>query len=774
MNELRKLVFEKIKFDKLKMSKSDYAVLVEKGLELGIEEAKVKKLVSSCLKRLKTFKGETLPMSILEERNVELEAEELCIPAETMQTWCAEVEDRLKELEKVLASNDPEMLQSFLAENPEMEAVSKVPLSKFVKTLHKDVEAPSQESVPEPEVVEEDKEEEKQDPAPTTSKKLPVFLIAGVAAGIAAIMLIAVVIVVIIASKPKVEDFLNESIQYQTFIDVRDKQQYYSIVIGDQEWIAQNMNYATANSLCDSCKLYGRLYTYEEAMSACPDGYSIPTRNDINLLRSRIGGSNSLISKKLGGFDDYGFSSVTAGFFSAQDHVVKRRGEIHGFWLYDETMALALRAKIEANNALDISPLKKDYGFSVRCIRTANSIRDESAKLLIDNRDRKTYETSMMGNRRWMNQNLNYRARNSFCYNDDTLSCSNFGRLYDFETADKVCPDGWRLPDSADIAGLTKWIPQYGGFRDAKGVYALAGERADFWTAAEHKKSGVYWYIQNGGNGVNFATFSKTAAMSVRCVELTAEELEDIQAEIDRAALEAADRAELEQRQTVEESASVQTSESSEEKRAEMRRQAEEERAEMQRRAEEERLEKERRAEEERAEMERRAEEERAEMERRAEEERAEMERRAEEERAARLREVQETQPTSGGDLGVVKIASVKSISIYYDGWENIFTPEDVNAFLRKNKAPLLSIYRRLLSSRSEFETTVKFRLTVDLNNGKIYDVEDVSKESNLAEDGHVLLFKQVGVTMRTRWRFLPQRVSGTAVVEFPIRFQLQ
>ena len=181
MNELRKLVFEKIKFDKLKMSKSDYAVLVEKGLELGIEEAKVKKLVSSCLKRLKTFKGETLPMSILEERNVELEAEELCIPAETMQTWCAEVEDRLKELEKVLASNDPETLQSFLAENPEMEAVSKVPLSKFVKTLHKDVEAPSQESVPEPEVVEEEKEEEKQDPAPTTSKKLPVFLIAGVA-----------------------------------------------------------------------------------------------------------------------------------------------------------------------------------------------------------------------------------------------------------------------------------------------------------------------------------------------------------------------------------------------------------------------------------------------------------------------------------------------------------------------------------------------------------------------------------------------------------------
>ena len=35
MNELRKLVFEKIKFEKLKISKNDYAVLVEKGAEQG-------------------------------------------------------------------------------------------------------------------------------------------------------------------------------------------------------------------------------------------------------------------------------------------------------------------------------------------------------------------------------------------------------------------------------------------------------------------------------------------------------------------------------------------------------------------------------------------------------------------------------------------------------------------------------------------------------------------------------------------------------------------
>ena len=67
-----------------------------------------KKQVFSCLKELKAFKQNTLPLSILEERDVEMEAE------------------------------------SFLAQNPEMQSASKVPLSQFVKALHKDVEMPSQ------------------------------------------------------------------------------------------------------------------------------------------------------------------------------------------------------------------------------------------------------------------------------------------------------------------------------------------------------------------------------------------------------------------------------------------------------------------------------------------------------------------------------------------------------------------------------------------------------------------------------------------------------
>ncbi len=572
MNELRKLVFEKIKFDKLKMSKSDYVALVEKGQERGIEEARIKKLVSSCLKNLKVFKEKTLPLSILEEKNVELEAEELYIPVDVLKAWREEAETKLNQLEKILALNNQEELQSFLSQNPGMESASKIPLSQFVKSLHKNIESPSQPNGLEPKIDEEsslDEDEKKESfetesqntesvpeksnstvstdkkVATTKAKKLLMFLIAVVLLWVLSLLL---------ENPPKVEDFLNETLQYQAYIDSRDNQQYYTIRVGDQEWIAQNMNYAVGNSLCDTCQLYGRLYTYDEALSACPDGFSIPTKSDIDLLSSRIGDASSLISQKLGGSDEYGFSSIMTGFFSVQDHIVKRRGEVLAFWLYDETKALALRAKIEKGKAIDIAPLKKAYGFSVRCIRNITSIRDESTKLLIDNRDRKIYQTSMVGNRRWMNQNLNYRAKNSYCYNDDITFCNQVGRLYVFESADKVCPEGWRLPDSSDIMQLNKWMPQYGGFRDSKGEYALAGVYAVFWTAAEQRERGVYWY-KAYGNEIKFAAFAKKAAMSVRCVELTEEELEDIQAENERAALEAADKEEIERHRLAEKAA---------------------------------------------------------------------------------------------------------------------------------------------------------------------------------------------------------------------------
>ena len=48
-------------------------------------------------------------------------------------------------------------------------------------------------------------------------------------------------------------------------------------------------------------------------------------------------------------------------------------------------------------------------------------------------------------------KNLNIDAGNSWCYSGD---CQKYGRLYDWPTAQTVCPSGWRLPTEIEVQRL--------------------------------------------------------------------------------------------------------------------------------------------------------------------------------------------------------------------------------------------------------------------------------------------------------------------------------
>ena len=100
-----------------------------------------------------------------------------------------------------------------------------------------------------------------------------------------------------------------------SFTDARDGQSYDIVKIGDQIWLAENLNFsgivdvdavsngaanpnvdeanpnvsATLATFCPdgdnrNCKKYGRLYTWEAALKACPEGWQLPTRDDLMKL----------------------------------------------------------------------------------------------------------------------------------------------------------------------------------------------------------------------------------------------------------------------------------------------------------------------------------------------------------------------------------------------------------------------------------------------------------------------------------------------------------
>ena len=137
-------------------------------------------------------------------------------------------------------------------------------------------------------------------------------------------------------------------------VDPRDKQLYRVVTIGEQTWMAENLNYKKDSSWCGGgsdknegdCSKYGRLYTWAAAVGkseedcgygktcglsgkvrgVCPDGWHLPDTTEWSKLFTAVGGK-STAGKKLksqtgwkdyngtsgNGTDAYGFSAFPAG-----------------------------------------------------------------------------------------------------------------------------------------------------------------------------------------------------------------------------------------------------------------------------------------------------------------------------------------------------------------------------------------------------------------------------------------------------------------------------
>ena len=188
--------------------------------------------------------------------------------------------------------------------------------------------------------------------------------------------------------------FLAASASYAgTMKDHRDGKTYKTVKIGDQEWMAENLNYQTGESKCydnkpENCDKYGRLYVWGEAVTACPDGWHLPNNQEFEDLKTLAGQKAGDIKKagavlksttgwkdndgKSGnGTDGLGFGALPAGrYLSSYDRFLIE-GDFAFFWSSSEANSnFACRLYLNYyDESADVSYNIKDNGFSVRCVK---------------------------------------------------------------------------------------------------------------------------------------------------------------------------------------------------------------------------------------------------------------------------------------------------------------------------------------------------------------------------------------------------------------------
>ena len=85
---------------------------------------------------------------------------------------------------------------------------------------------------------------------------------------------------------------------------------------------------------------------------------------------------------------------------------------------------------------------------------------------MTDPRDGMVYKTTTIGGQVWMAENLNYfdiegassSIKNDWCYWDKPENCESAGRLYTWKVAQRICPEGWRLPTKSDWESLLQEV----------------------------------------------------------------------------------------------------------------------------------------------------------------------------------------------------------------------------------------------------------------------------------------------------------------------------
>jgi len=175
-----------------------------------------------------------------------------------------------------------------------------------------------------------------------------------------------------------------------TFTDERDGQVYKYTTIGDQVWMAENLNYDALYSYCDdifadSCKTFGRFYCFFEKCdmdlkkldtsllkSTCPLGWHIPSKDEWEELFKIMG---EKAAERLKGKDYWGYERKEGKDYCTFDALPSGHFGYSGVYSYFRFTSFASSTITSDNEHVaiffqsDISFGTDELKMSVRCVK---------------------------------------------------------------------------------------------------------------------------------------------------------------------------------------------------------------------------------------------------------------------------------------------------------------------------------------------------------------------------------------------------------------------
>jgi len=185
-----------------------------------------------------------------------------------------------------------------------------------------------------------------------------------------------------------------QSVGAGTFTDSRDGRAYRTVKIGKLTWMAENLNFVTDSSWCydnadSNCTKYGRMYTWNDAMEACPAPWRLPDWSEWWDLFTAAGGwrvAGTTLMSATGwregrpGTDDFGFSALPGGGTTSWSRPFSDIGNTGRWWSATEVdeRERAIYTSIYGfpdNNSLALYSSRKTDRYSVRCVEEAAGLR---------------------------------------------------------------------------------------------------------------------------------------------------------------------------------------------------------------------------------------------------------------------------------------------------------------------------------------------------------------------------------------------------------------